>query len=188
MADGFCERLGPSLLIISIASVCYMIGIATPYLIKIESLTSISNSGLWKRCSSSTYGKECYNTSTYAENDWFRICQVMCIFGLVAILTSTACIALRLLKLREHKVLQIATIVGVFSAVVFILIGVVLYVRNVDDITSGLDFYYGYSLAFFIGGMCLAAVVEIVLIYDLIKTKNDIRNRVKDTANKNMSF
>lgn len=68
MADGFCERLGPSLLIISIASVCYMIGIATPYLIKIESLTSISNSGLWKRCSSSTYGKECYNTSTYAEN------------------------------------------------------------------------------------------------------------------------
>ncbi|CAG2250888.1 unnamed protein product [Mytilus edulis] len=116
MADGFCERLGPSLLIISIASVCYMIGIATPYLIKIESLTFISNSGLWKRCSSSTYGKECYNTSTYAENDWFRICQVMCIFGLVAILTSTACIALRLLKLREHKILQIATIVGVFSA------------------------------------------------------------------------
>lgn len=40
----------------------------------------------------------------------------MCIFGLVAILTSTACIALRLLKLREHKILQIATIVGVFSA------------------------------------------------------------------------
>ncbi|CAC5395746.1 unnamed protein product [Mytilus coruscus] len=79
-------------------------------------------------------------------NHWYRICLAMSAFGFIALLASLACVGLRLFKFPENKVLRITAILVTFSAVVFILIGTVLFVKNVDDITTGGEFFYGGSI------------------------------------------
>lgn len=112
----------------------------------------------------------------------------MSAFGFIALLASLACVGLRLFKFPENKVLRITAILVTFSAVVFILIGTVLFVKNVDDITTGGEFFYGYSFALCISGMCLAALVDILLIIELIKPKTNTRNRVDANSIKNINF
>lgn len=65
-----------------------------------------------------------------------------------------------------------------FFSVAFILTGLVLYYRNIDDVTGGEPFNYGYSFALCILGMCFAALVDIILIYDLLMTKKNTESRV----------
>ncbi|VDI47537.1 Hypothetical predicted protein [Mytilus galloprovincialis] len=74
--------------------------------------------------------------------------------------------------------------------VVFILIGTLLFVKNGDDIITEPDgqLAYGYSFALCISGMCLAALVDIVLIIELIKPKKNTRNRVDANSNTNIKF
>ncbi|VDI47535.1 Hypothetical predicted protein [Mytilus galloprovincialis] len=102
----------------------------------------------------------------------------MSILGLINILASTVCVGLRLFKLPEHKILRICSIVATFSTVAFILTGLVSYYRHTDDITDGKSFNYGFSFALCILGMCFAALVDIILIYDLLMAKKNIESRV----------
>ncbi|CAC5360339.1 CACNG5 [Mytilus coruscus] len=166
--------LSASFLILAIASLLYIIGVATPSFIKIGEI----HNGLWKRCVFVDGKPNCWDIEHYADKDWFKICRGMSIQGLIAILTSTACVALRLFKLPENKILRICSIVATFSTVAFILIGLVLYVKNIDDITDGALFDYGFSFALCILGMCFAALVDIILIYDLLMTKKNIQSCV----------
>lgn len=75
-------------------------------------------------------------------------------------------------------------------SVVFILIGTLLFVKNGDDIITEPDgeLSYGYSFALCISGMCLAALVDIVLIIELIKPKKNTRNRVDANSITNINF
>ncbi|XP_052086645.1 uncharacterized protein LOC127723976 [Mytilus californianus] len=185
MENELDENLPPALLMITIAFLLHIIGNATTYYITIEYPDYITNSGLWKRCVSIANDKVCYNEKLYAEYDWYRICLAMSAFGFIALLASIACVGLRLFKFPENKGLRITAILVTFSAVVFILIGTVLFVKNVDDITTGGEFVYGYSFALCISGMCLAALVDILLVIGLIKPK---KNRVDANSINNINF
>ncbi|CAC5423562.1 unnamed protein product [Mytilus coruscus] len=120
--------------------------------------------------------------------DWYRVCLAMSAFGFIALLASIACVGLRLFKFPENKVLRFTAILVTFSAVVFILIGTVLFVKNVDDITTGGEFVYGYSFALCISGMCLAALVDILLVIGLIMPKKNTRNCVDANSINNINF
>ncbi|XP_063402005.1 uncharacterized protein LOC134686264 [Mytilus trossulus] len=168
-------RLSASFLILVLASLLYIIGVSTHSFIKVDEF----HNGLWKRC---CYDKGrpqfCMDLENYTDKDWFKICRGMSILGLINILASTICVAMRLFKLPEHKILRICTIVATFSTVAFILTGLVLYYRNIDDVTGGKSFNYGFSFALCILGMCFAALVDIILIYDLLMAKKNTESRI----------
>ncbi|OPL20958.1 hypothetical protein AM593_05968, partial [Mytilus galloprovincialis] len=182
MGDGSDLRLSASVLILATASIFYIIGISTNYFVTTEVLemkrTITTNSGLWTECDNILGETGCAFISRYTEKDWFIIVRAMCILGFIAIVTSTFCVGLRLTKLPGHKILRIATIVATFSAVVFILIGLVVYSRNTDEITGGKYFDYGYSFGFCTTGMCFAILVDFILLFDLCMTKNNVQSRV----------
>ncbi|XP_063402006.1 uncharacterized protein LOC134686265 [Mytilus trossulus] len=184
------ENLPPALVMIIIAFVLYIFGNATSFYFTIEYSNQKVNSGLWTRCESDALVKECFNIQIYAEHDWYKMCLVMNAFGFSALIVSIACVGLRLFKFPENKVLRIITPLVVFSAVVFILIGTVLFVKNNDDIITEPygELSYGYSFALCISGMCLAALVDIVLIIELIKPKKNTKNRVDANAINNIKF
>ncbi|VDI56983.1 Hypothetical predicted protein [Mytilus galloprovincialis] len=168
-------RLSASFLILVLASLLYIIGVATPSFIKVGEV----HHGLWKECFLVKLKlPTCWDITIYTDKDWFKICRAMSILGLINILASTVCVALRLFKLPKHKILRICTIVATFSTVALILTGLVLYYRNIDDVTGGKSFNYGFSFALCILGMCFAALVDIILIYDLLMTKKNTESRV----------
>ncbi|XP_071134493.1 uncharacterized protein [Mytilus edulis] len=178
MGDGSDLRLSASVLILATASIFYIIGFSTNYFVTTEVLIIKTNSGLWAECGNILGETCCATINSYAGKDWFIIVRAMCILGLVAIVTSTFCVGLRLIKHPENKILRIATIVATFSAVVFILIGLAVYSRNTDEITAKQYFEYGYSFGFCATGMCFAILVDFILLVDLCMTKNNIRSRV----------
>ncbi|VDI00307.1 Hypothetical predicted protein [Mytilus galloprovincialis] len=178
MGDGSDLRLSASVLILATASIFYIIGFSTNYFVTTEVLIIKTNSGLWAECDNILNETCCVMIKSYAGKDWFTIVRGMCILGLIAIVTSTFCVGLRLIKHPENKILRIATIVATFSAVVFILIGLAVYSRNKDEITAGKYFDYGYSFGFCTTGMCFAILVDFILLVDLCMTKNNIRSRV----------
>ncbi|VDI47536.1 Hypothetical predicted protein [Mytilus galloprovincialis] len=190
MENEMDENLPPALVMITIAFLLHIFGNATLYYFTIEYSNSIINSGLWTRCESNANDKECYNIEVYAVHGWYTMCLFMSACGFFALIASIACVGLRLFKSPENKVLRIITLLVVFSAVVFILIGTLLFVKNGDDIITEPDgqLAYGYSFALCISGMCLAALVDIVLIIELIKPKKNTRNRVDANSNTNIKF
>ncbi|CAC5395748.1 unnamed protein product [Mytilus coruscus] len=162
--------IGASLLILVVASILFIVGLSTPYFSETKQDTYRTYNGLWKHCldrmgKNEMECEETVNNVTEAK-DLLKVCKAMLIFGLLAILTSAFCVAFSLClrcKPHERRILRICGIVTTFFAVVFILIGIVVYPDIARDVVPGnFEPYYGSSYT-----LCVVAIsiqYQIILI------------------------
>ncbi|XP_063402008.1 uncharacterized protein LOC134686267 [Mytilus trossulus] len=169
MAVELSKILLISFILILIAFFFDLIGFATPNYVTIDATVVEVNGGLWKICTTTQGVKVCADISgTVVDEDWFRACRVMSVFGFISLLAAAVLTGLKLFLLREMKPVFFAAIGTTFAAAFFILVANSLYAANRDDVSiTGFTTNYGFSYGLTLTAMCFAVVAGIIMIVDL---------------------
>ncbi|XP_063403728.1 uncharacterized protein LOC134687400 [Mytilus trossulus] len=157
-----------SFILMLIALLVYVIGFSTPHFVDIEQPPSKIYGGLWVRCISLNEIKICTDTADILDlgnKGWFKTCKATSILGFIFLFMAIVCAGLKLCDFLERTYI-IASIFMTIAAVVFILVAVIKFTQNVEEVTVNLPYKYGFSFALTIVGMCIAVIAGVFMVVE----------------------
>ncbi|XP_048774235.2 uncharacterized protein LOC125679234 [Ostrea edulis] len=131
---------------------------------------STSYFGLWTLCTGMVGKVTCVPTSghpSFSGQDWFRAVQALECLGLIAIISANVCSFISIFLVTAERLLNLATVILMNVAAVFILIGSIIFGVRVNSIPSTvvlaeyLYVPYGFNIVggalCSVAGMCMLA-------------------------------
>lgn len=126
--------------------VVHLIGFTTPYWV-----SSNVNSGLWQRCwDTYRYGHTCYSIRADSALNAVRAFQVLAFLMFIAVIVL---LFIYLSTLRTN--LQLASIICTFILVAFIIVGVIIYAADTNNLSWSLGLCVAGAILAFIAGILL---------------------------------
>ncbi|XP_045209928.1 uncharacterized protein LOC123561540 [Mercenaria mercenaria] len=148
-------------ILIIVALVIQILGVALPYWYQKEYSSSVSaNGGLFRFCTEISNTKSCSNIEN--ASDWWQAVQAFEIIGLLILVASLVlCIIVLFIK-NDMKVLKLINWILCFCACGFIIIGIIIYGAEASGV---LEEYSGAFAITIIAGI-VALVAGVVCLLD----------------------
>ncbi|VDI05225.1 Hypothetical predicted protein [Mytilus galloprovincialis] len=161
-----------SFILMLIALLVYVIGFSTPHFVDIELPPYKIYGGLWVRCQSLHDVKDCMDTADFTgtlgnlgNRGWFKTCKATSILGFIFLFMAIVCAGLKLCDFLGRTYIIASTCMTI-AAVVFILVAVIVFTQNVEEVTFNLPYKYGFSFALIIVGMCIAVIAGVIMVVE----------------------
>lgn len=157
------------LVLIICASICQLIGLASPYWIYIEVGETKVNSGLWKVCYYTKALDKTLCSDLPTLLGWMKAVRATSIIGFLLFLVALVMVILKMFVTKDKKPVLFAAIGTAFVGAIFVLTSIAVYASKQDENIGGTLSQYHFAFAFCIIGMLAALGAGAIMMVDAIK-------------------